>query len=105
MKNPQVDLTFPDSDMCEINTSPPATWRVYSCATADDDKSARNIIGTDKSYIMYNMMQQHSVCGVLKRKKKEKSVHSCHPRGYPWLIEINDVLLCYIYMCAMYTRV
>lgn len=28
-KIPQVDLTFPGSDMCEINTSPPATWRVF----------------------------------------------------------------------------
>jgi len=27
--------------MCEINTSPPATWRIRG-ATADDDKSARN---------------------------------------------------------------
>lgn len=29
--------------------------------------------------------------------KKKISVHTCHPRGHPWLIEINDVLL-YIYI-------
>lgn len=75
-KNPLVDLTFPGSDMCEINTSPPATWRIFVPPLTMT--SLPGIIGTDKS-----------VC----RSIKEKIRAYVSP---PWVSVANRNKWCFV---------
>lgn len=100
-KTPQVDLTFPGSDMCEINTSPPVTCRAYIRATADDDSLSAELLEWTRTYPSsppgIGCYSEKSGKRERKRERKISAYVSPHSvsyiYGYPWLIEINDVFL------------